>query len=364
MSEIMQTPIPESAINVIGQAVYEADTSLMAFNATHYNEWEYQLYHSALKNSGKKAWIFKRFGADDENVKDQLQRLKKAVHRDAYHAMSLACKSAFESLGRKRGAQIRKGKCALIYFDVWGETAVYEGASSWRDSMYLDMIPKSILKDYGICEFSCKVRGERSSFFQGMSTASDLLNTGLADTVFLCGMFRSIPALVLSEAAQEKPQHWPVLKKMLGGNSYSIERTGCFILSKAEPDEGVIVHLSDYFALPEKERACEVLSGKLQAHVKADSIIYGALHPAHPVEALERQSIGMLPVSPRYYPICSVYGDSACMNGMVALSHFQSLPSEGDKHALLSADDGQGNVWLLQSWMKKTENKEMAESAA
>ncbi|BFO10070.1 hypothetical protein GGER_25800 [Serratia rubidaea] len=100
--------------------------------------------------------------------------------------------------------------------------------NSWRDALSVDILPKNIVRDYGINGFSGKLRGERNGLMSALLIAQDMLNSDLSDNVIICGHFRSIPVLVFSEM-----QRYARPRGGAQGNSQaSVERVGCLILKK------------------------------------------------------------------------------------------------------------------------------------
>src|SRR3954453_5356346 len=194
---------PDTAINLIGLGVIESDAAFVDFKPSWVNVREAQFHKLAQRRLGKKVWTFKRFGMKPESQSPE--DVRRAHYREALNSLSTACKTAFECLSRKMENQIRRQRSALIYFDAWGESSVFETPNSWRDAVSLDLLPKAIAREYGVSAFSCKLRGERSGFLQGLRVASDVLNSGEIDTVLLCGLFRGFPGMVLSEAANATP---------------------------------------------------------------------------------------------------------------------------------------------------------------
>ncbi len=342
---------------MIGCSITEANNGFAEFIPAEVNALEARLYQHAVAATGKNHWYFNRFGleASEGEAPDGIpphpqENLRKASYREMLNAMTLSCKNAFAMLDRQQENRLRKARTGFVYFDAWGETGVIEGVNSWRDSMSIDMLPKALVKAYSASAFSCKVRGERSGFLQGLRIASDLLNSDAADTVILCGQVRALPVLVLSEAAAFGRAYTAKWYRHFG-NQFCVERTGCMVLSKT-PREGIALNLSHYFLRSEnRAEAAEALSACWQQHMGDNSAaIYGATHPSAEVEAMEHEALKRLKREIDYLSISSLYGDSHCFNPMLAVMHLHSLSHSSAAHVLVNADDGQRGEWLLECW--------------
>lgn len=364
MTQAKQRQIPDAAITLSAFSLLQANTGIRAFAPSWINVWEAILYKKVCHTTGYHRWLFQRFGVDVTNLAPEA--IRQAHYREMLQAMEVSCKQAMGELPHHVAAEIRRGRTALVYFDSWGETSLLEGISHWRDALSVDMLPRSIAKEYGIKDFSCKLRGERSSFLQGLRVAQDRLNSGGVDTVMLCGQFRAIPVLVLSQALQQLSQSWPQrwLKHLFQQDNfcqalvchYSIERTGCFILRKA-PQQGIDLHLTDYFLQQEGRKAAATqLAQHWQACLGDNSVaLFGATTASVWQQQVEQQAIALLPQPINYHALNVLYGDSGCLNPALALLHMRQDRAQHyhDKHAVISASDGQGSVWLLECWNNK-----------
>ncbi|WP_296651508.1 hypothetical protein [Paraburkholderia sp.] len=341
---------PDTAISMIGLGVVESDAGFVDFKPSWVNVREAQFHKLAQRRQGKETWTFKRFGMKPESRSPE--DLRRAHYREALNSLSTACKKAFDCLSRKMENQIRRQRSALVYFDAWGESSIFETPNSWRDAVSLDLLPKAIAREYGVSAFSCKLRGERSGFLQGLRVAADVLNSGEVDTVLLFGIFRAFPGMVLSEASSANELHGRAKTHLNSTINYSIERSGCVILRK-DPGAGISLNVSDYFLLPENtRRARKELTERWRVSTGEDTAsVYAGMHPSSEMQALESDAFDRLEQNANYFSICDMYGDSACLNPMLALSHLHSTgPLQQRRHALISADDGQAGIWLIECW--------------
>ncbi|HKT95884.1 MAG TPA: hypothetical protein VJS30_05045 [Paraburkholderia sp.] len=354
----MKCAVPDSAIGVIGISTVESGHSLVPFEPSWFNANEARFFKQAQRRRAQREWLFSRFGMPGTGVDSE--QMRRAAYREALNAVAKVCRNAFDQMGRKLEAQIRKQRSAFVYFDAWGETATLEGANSWRDVVSLDMIPKPILRDYGFRNFSCKVRGERNGFMHAIRLASDLLNSDEMDTVVVAGLFRSLPIMVLSSAAERVALHGSARSK-LPNPCPSVERAGCVVLRKL-PARGMALAITSYGQLPESPRlARDDLAREWGARCnERTAYVVAGMHPSAAMRELERDAYAASALGARYLSVCDVYGDSGCMNPMVALSHLTNAPDRGERsHALISADDGRGGVWGLECWRGPHEAKEL-----
>lgn len=345
---------PDEAVNVIGFSLLEANNGLQQFQPSWFNVWEASLFKKAQRKSGYTQWLFNRFGFDQDPGVHAGDRLRNADYRDCLRAMTMACKQAMDSVDRKNALLIRRERTALIYFDSWGETSLFEGVTSWRDSLSLDMLPRSIARDYAVKDFSCKLRGEHNGFLMGLRVAIDRLNSGGIDTVLLCGQFRSFPVLVLSQAALATSQQRDRTPTDQRRSHISVERAGCVILRKA-PQQGIALHLADYVLLADKpDTAVDQLASRWRATLTDNCAgILGGTHTSKKLQSIEKQALSRLASPPPFLSLTTDFGDSGCLNPMLALQHLRvsHRPEDYlDRQILVNAMDGQGAAWLMECW--------------
>ncbi|MEX2987311.1 ATP-binding protein [Serratia fonticola] len=338
--------IPAAAINLVGFSLLEPCTPMQRFFPSWYNVWEAWLYKKANAKAGSDQWLFRRFGIDSEMLPEEA--LRKANYRGWLNDMSAACAQAVAQLGSKGEFRLRNERNALIYCDSWGEASVFEGVNSWRDSLSVDILPKGIVRDYGIKDFTCKLRGERNGLVSALRMAQDCLNSNMADNVIICGQFRSFPALVFSEA-----EHFPSSSKrgpIPANSQFSVERVGCLILKK-QPGQGVALHLSDYQALSgSTQRRALQLADHCKRYLATDTqAVLGVTPPALSFRAVQRQAFEQLPAGLACVSLSELYGDSGCMNPALAWQYL--LQSNITGHSLLNVLDGEGGAWLLENWV-------------
>lgn len=341
--------IPQTAINLVGFSLLEPRAQMQRYSPTWFNVWEAWLHKKANIKVGSQQWLLKRFGVD-ENILPS-EALRKADYRDWLNGMSEACTQAVAQLGAKGAFRLRHEKNALIYADSWGETSTFEGVNSWRDALSVDILPKNIVRDYGIKDFTCKLRGERNGLMMALRVAQDCLNSGMVDNVILCGQFRSIPVLTFSETL-----HFPASSgrgKTPSNSQVSVERVGCLILRKA-PGQGIALHLSDYIGLPKsKHRSVSALTENWQQYIGANThTLFGVTPPALSLRTLQHKAWEKLPPTLAFLPLTDIYGDSGCMNPALAWLHLQQM-GDTSGHSLLSVIDGQGSAWLLENWLQE-----------
>lgn len=338
---------PAAAVNLVGFSLLEPGMSTQRFSPSWYNVWEAWLHKKANAKAGSRQWLFKRFGVDPEVLPEEA--LRKTNYRDWLNGLSTACTQAVEQLGAKGEFRLRHERNALIYVDSWGESSVFEGVNSWRDSLSVDILPKNIVRDYGIKDFTCKLRGERNGLLNALQMAQDCLNSNMADNVIICGQFRSFPVLVFSET-----QSFPSVSRQgnaLSNSQFSVERVGCMILKKA-PGQGIAWHLSDYLPLAGSARQRAILMADrwnqyLHANTRA---VLGVTPPAQSLRTLQRQIFEQLPVGLNCVPLSDLYGDSGCLNPALAWQYLQQSKLEAG-HSLLTVLDSSGGAWLLENWV-------------
>lgn len=354
----MNCVVPDSAVGVFGISMVESGHTFVPFEPSWFNANEARFFKQAQRRHAQPEWLFSRFGMSDAEMGSE--HMRRAEYREALNAVAKVCRNAFDQVGRKLETQIRKQRSAFVYFDAWGETATFEGANSWRDVISLDLLPKPILRDYGFRGFSCKVRGERNGFMHAIRLASDLLNSNEMDTVVVAGLFRSLPLMVLSSAAERVALHGGTRAK-LGTPCPSVERAGCVVLRRL-PAQGMSIAITSYSRLPgHQQLAREHLASEWKARCnERTAYVMAGLHPSAAMRDLEREAYAASAIGKRYLSVCDVYGDSGCMNPMLALSHLSSAPSwRARSHALISADDGRGGVWSMECWNRSHEAREI-----
>ncbi|KEY57371.1 hypothetical protein [Serratia sp. DD3] len=345
MNEVKRV-IPAAAINLVGFSLLEPRLPMRRFSPSWYNVWEAWLHKKANAKAGSSQWLFRRFGVDSDMLPEEA--LRKANYRDWLNSMNTACTQAVAQLGSKGEFHLRHERNALFYVDSWGETSTIEGINSWRDSLSVDILPKSIVRDYGIKDFTCKLRGERNGLMNALLLAQDCLNSNMADNVIICGQFRSFPVLVFSET-----ERFPSSKQrgeVPANCQFSVERVGCLILKKAA-GQGVTLHLSDYQSLTgsPQQRAMQ-LAEQYKGSLGSDThAVLGVTPPALSLRAMQQQAFQQLPASQVCVSLSDLYGDSGCMNPALAWQYLQQSKNSG--HSLLSVLDGEGGAWLLESWV-------------
>jgi hypothetical protein len=337
--------VPAAAINLVGFALLEPSGPMQRFVPSWFNVWEASLYRQANARAGSRQWLLRRFGIDAAML--PAEALRKANYRDWLNGLSAACVQAVAQLGSKGEFRLRHERNALLYVDSWGETSVFEGVNSWRDSLSVDILPKNIVRDYGINGFTCKLRGERNGLMTALQVAQDCLNSDMADNVIICGQFRSIPVLAFSEA-----QRFAAARGNAPANSQvCVERVGCLILKKA-PSEGVALHLSDYLRLPASpRRGGELLADHWQPYLGSNTReVLGVTPPSTALRQLQQHAFARLPSSLVAQSLSDSYGDSGCLNPALAWRYLQQSSAQPG-HRLLSVLDGQGGAWLLENWL-------------
>lgn len=345
MNMIKRT-VPATAINLVGFSLLEPRMSMQRFSPSWYNVWEAWLHKKANAKAGCNQWLFKRFGVDSEILPEEA--LRKANYRDWLNGLSTACTQAVAQLGSKDEFRLRHERNTLIYVDAWGETSFFEGANSWRDSVNIDILPKNIVRDYGIKDFTCKLRGERNGLINALQVAQDCLNCNMTDNVIICGQFRSFPAMVFSEAQRfpSSTEHG----QTPANSQFSIERVGCMILKK-QPGQGIALQISDYQLLPDlSHQHATMLADRCKQYLGADTrAVLGITPPAPSLRAVQRKAFKQLPAELACVSLSELYGDSGCMNPAIAWQYL--LQSNITGHSLLSVLDGEGGAWLLDNWV-------------
>ncbi|HDJ1439860.1 TPA: ATP-binding protein [Serratia rubidaea] len=345
MSNSSERHIPAAAVRLAGFSLLEPDTLLQRFQPTWFNVWEAAQYKKANARAGSGQWLLRRFGIDD--AIQPAEALRKANYRDWLNGLGDACHQAVAQLGAKGEFQLRHERNALLYVDSWGETTTFEEVNSWRDALSVDILPKNIVRDYGINGFSGKLRGERNGLMSALLIAQDMLNSDLSDNVIICGHFRSIPVLVFSEM-----QRYARPRGGAQGNSQaSVERVGCLILKKTAPG-GPWLHLSRYLRLPGAAgQAARCLADGWLQHCGANTRqVLGVTPPAGALRQLQQRAFECLPATLGHQALNELYGDSGCMNPALFWRYLQQFPSSPG-HTLLSVLDGQGGAWLLENWL-------------
>ncbi len=350
--------INEQSVALVGFSILEASSNFSSFQPSYINAWEDTLFAQSQKITGRKNWLFNRFGMDEKHT------YRNASYRDALNGMSMCCKQAFKTIPSPLQAKMRKGKLGLLYFDSWGEPSIYEIVNSWRDSISVDMLPKSIARDYSVQDFSFKTRGERNGALQCLRAAIDILKSEIVDTVIVCGLYRSFPPLVFSEAfSTEKAKLYKP-----HNSQYIIERIGCMILRN---DDNALRHLSitDYFRLPKNQRKQrQLLTEKWHSLIVPETQgIYGGVLPWQIVSHIEEQAARSLQPSINYYNTFNCYGESGCINPFMAIhhafTHMEKSITDQNKaerpshsanfvHSIINAQDKYNGVWLVECWQK------------
>jgi len=339
-------PIPPQAVKMVGFSLLQPAGAAMAYQPDGFNAWESQLWYQASRRSGISQWLFNRFGTSTDSSIPVSARLREADYRAGLRAMEQACTQAFASLDRQQMQRIRHERTALVYFDCWGESALFEAGVSWRDALSLDLLPASIVRDYNLKDFSCKVQGEHQGFLLALRVAIDQLNSGSIDTVLLCGLYRSLPLMVFS-------QHSAASVRAAKGTTHtSVERSAALILRKTA-DEGVALHLNDYFLLPAQPTlAAQQLAQRWQQYWTPECCaMLGAIHTSAAMLSLEQAALKIKPLP--WHALTTIYGDSGCINPLLALLHLSSVripANHPSPQLLVNALDGNGAGWLMSIW--------------
>lgn len=202
-SRIKRAGIAKQAIHLASFSLLEPESESKAFEPSWYNVWEAFLYQKAMRKQHIAKWYFKRFGVDESITHGEAVR--KTHYREWLNILEKSGKLALDKLHQQEAFTLKTARNALLYVDSWGEITALEETGSWRDAFSIDILPKSLVKLYGARDYTCKIRGERSSLLNAFILAEQLLNSDTVDNVIVCGQFRAFPVLVLSEI--DKPQH-------------------------------------------------------------------------------------------------------------------------------------------------------------
>ncbi|MBP6081505.1 MAG: ATP-binding protein [Providencia sp.] len=338
--------IPPQAMSIAAFSMCEPDEPIMPFVPSWYNVWESHMLNLANKRTGSCHWAFRRYGVNHKIYPNE--GIRNASYRPYLHSMERSCDYAVSKLNIRNKLSLRKGNNGFIYVESWGEISTFEDISSWRDSFNINIVPKSILKKYGIRGFSCKVRGERNGLMSALLLAQDLLSCNEFDNIFICGAFRAIPVLVFSEI-ENQPKN--LLKRLNDtNNQISVERTGCLILNK-EKNNHMQICVRDYFILPKGNRkASDYLSDiwKQCLNSGAKSLFTTAL-PTVEFRKIQRFAFKKLGKRIEFHQLNDIYGDSGCMMPALMWEYLSHVQPTNSYHAMTVIDGDRGG-WLLELW--------------
>ena len=340
MSDLI--PVPMSLVSLQMQ---EPTCLPLRFQPGWHNVWEASLFKKANRVTGTHEWLFSRFGGDNAPSP------RKTHLRDCTEAFTRTCEQALTLPLAQKRLRLRGAKNAMIFFDSWGESSCFEGIDNWRDTMFLDILPKKIALEYKLQAFSGKLRGERTGFLQALEMAQDCLQSGVADNVVVCGQHRHFPVLAFSEAAG-----WPKGQKRYQSDInvvHAVERNVCLLLTRQLPLLPALC-LSPRLALPLKEKAAAAaVSGHWQA---ANSLqIFSCAPPAPALLAINRRAAAHFPAHLSLY---THFGDSGSLNPALGIYHWYNAGAPQGSALVSSLQQGH-YLWLLhcQPGTAKTQEK-------
>lgn len=348
MTSNYNAPSSFDTVNIAAFSIYEPTKPLIPFIPSWYNVWESHMFNKANKKTGHDSWCFKRYGINYDIY--LREGLRKTSYRPYIHAMEQAFDDAYSQLNHKQQNILKKERNGLIYVDSWGELSVFEKIDSWRDAYTLNIIPKSIIKKFGIKDFSCKVRGERNGLMSALLLAQNLLNSNQLDNVFIYGGFRAIPILVFTEIERQ-----PKVRKTgnpLINNSISVERTSCLILNKKN-DSNTSIYVNRYFSLSEDKReSINILLKNWNDCIGENThSIYSAFLPTYEYIDIQNKSFNKLIPDVDYYTLNTMYGDSGFLTPALMLNHLDFIKNQSS-HNIMTTIDGERGVWLLDCWRR------------
>ena len=299
------------------------------FKSRWYRAWEAELYHQAVRGTGQNIWNLCRFGMNPE------RKLARSDYRQALEALREASRQALDSAGIRKGGRTSNMRLALVYFDFWGQTSYLERVHSWRDGFSLDIIPKDILRDHCIASFSCKIRGERKAFIEGLEVASDLLDTGEIDAVLVGGLFRFYPVLGFAEALENATaeKHWlgtPGIHDavIVERAAFAVVTRGRHSMGKGMPKTSVaakqVINISEppliLIGSDSREKSLQRLGDAWEtAACEPDATIYGGMYPSIQIARIESETAAGIAGGRRYVNICQCFGDSGSINPYMAI---------------------------------------------
>lgn len=346
-------PAGSTALALIGLSVVQPERASLPYAARWFRAWEGDLYHRAVRKTGRRQWDLSRFSVDGG------AEASKAGYRETLAAVSKAAKQALSAAEASCGRRGSRERMALVYFDFWGQCSHLEQAFNWRDGFDFDVIPKFLLREHGVDGYSCKVQAGRAGFVQGLRVAGELLNGGDIDSVLLGGVFRFYPALGFSEAIGNAEQERRWLGKGGQHNAPIVERAGFIVLKRAEAalkakTAPVLLGTPQYLAVASgREAASQQLSAVWSTLLpEARALIYGGLYPSSLLATLEGGAAAAMGDQLVYENVCRRFGDSGGINPLLALQRYTERKATAVAAdavpALLSLSDSNGGTWLLR----------------
>ncbi|WP_345828986.1 hypothetical protein AAGR22_18795 [Erwinia sp. HDF1-3R] len=321
-------------MSLVSMQMQEPTSQPVLFRPGWHNVWEASLCKNASRHLRTHNWMFQRFGGDAPLTP------RKTHLRDALHAFNDTCHLALNTPEAQRHLRRRNAQNAMIFFDSWGESSLFEAIDNWRDSLFCDILPKKIAWTYKIQAFSSKLRGERNGFLLALEMAQDCLHSGVADNVVICGQHRHYPVMTLSETLG-----WPAGKARhhCGGNTlFAVERNVCLLVSRMT-DSLPTLSVSPRRILP--QRASAAVAQLTACWQAADCTQIYSTAPPTPALLSINQRAGA-PFS-SHLPLYAHYGDSGCLNPALGLHlwHNDGAPAGP---GLISSLHAGHSLWLVR----------------
>ncbi|WP_156103092.1 hypothetical protein [Erwinia sp. 9145] len=326
-------PTSALATGLVAMEIQEPTSLPVRFQPGWHNVWEASLYKKACRKTLTDGWMFRRFGGDVPLAP------RKTELRDSIDAFTDTCERALQTRAAQKRLRQRGAKNAMIFFDSWGETSLFEDIDNWRDSMFVDILPKKILWDFKIQAFSGKLRGERTGFLLALDMAQDCLHSGVADNVVICGQHRHFPVMSLSET-----ERWPRRKPspQRGTNAlFAVERNLCMLVTKcAETLPSLSVGPRQI--LPTAHRAAAERLSEYWRDAGGEHILSCA-PPAPALLDINRRAAAAFA---HHVPLYHQYGDSGSLNPALGIYHWFRAEAARTP-ALISSLHPDQRLWLV-----------------
>ncbi|KAB8312513.1 hypothetical protein EH228_06885 [Erwinia endophytica] len=326
---------PTRHMNLISLQIQEPAGLPLRFQPGWHNVWEASLHKQSLRRTRASDWLFRRFGSDTPLAP------RKTHLRDNMQAFSDTCHLALQRPLARQCLRQKGSKNALIYFDSWGESSLFEDIDNWRDSLFADILPKKIAYTYALQTFSGKLRGERNGFLLALQMAQDCLHSGVADNVVICGQHRHFPVLTMSEALTWSPS--PAFTQRNNGALIAVERNLCMLVSKPT-DTLPTLFLHPRITLPAGNKASVAFMAERWRHA-AGMPIYSSSPPMSALQTRLQRAAESSQAA--HVSLFARYGDSGSLNPALGLSHWYNNGAP-QSAGLVSCLHSEKHWWLLE----------------
>lgn len=229
-----------------------------------------------------------------------------------------------------------------------GDLSSFEKIDNWKDTYSINIIPKEIIKNYGIKHFTSKLRGERNGFLNAFLMAQGLLNSDMLDNIFIYAGYRAIPIMMFTEI--DKQPKTDFFTKKIRNKTISIERTSCFILNK-KMDSEYSYEIGKYFSLSKDiKKSIDILIDNFNSNVGSNiNNLYTSALPTHTHAYILSKFITNSGMNSNHVSLNETYGDSGFLTPAMMWTDLKKSNNKCHQDIMINLD-GENGAWLVHSW--------------